>query len=130
MQILSVMIYALIVITAIILVVLILMQPSKSGGLGSAFGGGGTTEAVFGAHALSHLSKLTIIFISIFFVLTLGLAIIAAHSQKGDDKSLMGDTVPVAEEVVVEEVPGTGAVVVDETVSVPAAGNESGVAAE
>ena len=39
LSVLNVIIYALIVIIAVILVVLILIQPSKGGGLGSAFGG-------------------------------------------------------------------------------------------
>ena len=115
MQVLSVMVYALIVITAVILVCLILMQPSKSGGLGSSFGGGGATEAVFGAHALCHLSKLTVIFISVFFVLTLAMAVLAAHTGKPEPSSLMGGTEAVVEETaVVEEVlppvPQSGAV--------------------
>ena len=76
---LNVIIYALIVIIAIILVVLILIQPSKGGGLGSAFGGAG--ENVFGAHAMDHASKLTVWLIAIFFVLTLALTVISAHSS-------------------------------------------------
>ena len=49
----------LVVILAVLLIALILVQPSKSGGgFGSAFGGLG--ESVFGAQAMSHLSKLTV----------------------------------------------------------------------
>ena len=73
----------LVVILAVLLIALILVQPSKSGGgFGSAFGGLG--ESVFGAQAMSHLSKLTVWCISIFFVLTLASAIIAGHMQKAD----------------------------------------------
>ncbi len=79
LSVLNVVIYALIVIIAIILVVLILIQPSKSGGLGSAFGGAG--ENVFGAHAMDHASKLTVWLIAIFFALTLALTVISAHSS-------------------------------------------------
>ena len=78
---LNVIVYALIVIIAIILVVLILIQPSKGGGLGSAFGGAG--ENVFGAHAMDHASKLTVWLIAIFFTLTLALTVISAHSSPG-----------------------------------------------
>ena len=70
----------LVVILAVLLIALILVQPSKSGGgFGSAFGGLG--ESVFGAQAMSHLSKLTVWCISIFFVLTLASAIVAGHMQ-------------------------------------------------
>ena len=73
----------LVVILAVLLIALILVQPSKSGGgFGSAFGGLG--ESVFGAQAMSHLSKLTVWCISIFFVLTLASAIIAGHMQTAD----------------------------------------------
>jgi preprotein translocase subunit SecG len=73
----------LVVILAVLLIALILVQPSKSGGgFGSAFGGLG--ESVFGAQAMSHLSKLTVWCISIFFLLTLASAIVAGHMQTAD----------------------------------------------
>lgn len=73
----------LVVILAVLLIALILVQPSKSGGgFGSAFGGLG--ESVFGAQAMSHLSKITVWCISIFFVLTLVSAIVAGHMQAAD----------------------------------------------
>ena len=73
----------LVVILAVLLIALILVQQSKSGGgFGSAFGGLG--ESVFGAQAMSHLSKLTVWCISIFFVLTLASAIVAGHMQAAD----------------------------------------------
>ena len=73
----------LVVILAVLLIALILVQPSKSGGgFGSAFGGLG--ESVFGAQAMSHLSKLTVWCISIFFILTLASAIIAGHMKSAD----------------------------------------------
>ena len=70
----------LVVILAVLLIALILVQPSKSGGgFGSAFGGLG--ESVFGAQAMSHISKLTVWCISIFFILTLASAIVAGHMR-------------------------------------------------
>ena len=47
-------------------IALILIQPSKSGGMGAAFGGIG--ESVFGGKAGSHLTKTTVILTAIFFV--------------------------------------------------------------
>lgn len=73
--------YALVVLIAVLLTCLILIQPSKSGGgLGASFGGVG--ESVFGAHASSHLTKLTVIMITVFFVVVLALAVISGHANK------------------------------------------------
>ena len=94
----------LVVILAVLLIALILVQPSKSGGgFGSAFGGLG--ESVFGAQAMSHLSKLTVWCISIFFILTLASAIVAGHMQAADTSvveaessiAMSGETEPAAD---------------------------------
>lgn len=79
MGVLSVILYTVAVIIAILLICLVLVQPSKGGGLGSAFGGAG--ETVFGAQTMSHLSKLTVVLITIFFVVTLALAAISGHKD-------------------------------------------------
>jgi len=88
LSVVSYIIYALIVLIAIILVVLILIQPSKGGGFGSAFGGVG--ENVFGAHAMEHISKLTVWLITIFFILALAQTVISGK-LKVSDKSLMSE---------------------------------------
>ncbi|MBE6404601.1 MAG: preprotein translocase subunit SecG [Lentisphaerae bacterium] len=77
MGVLSVILYTVAVIIAILLICLVLVQPSKGGGLGSAFGGAG--EAVFGAQTMNHLSKLTVVLIAIFFAVTLALAAISGN---------------------------------------------------
>jgi len=76
--------YTAVVIVALLMIGVILIQPSKSGGFGGSFGGVG--ESVFGAYAGSHLSRLTVILISLFFILTLLLAVITSHREK--DKSV------------------------------------------
>jgi len=76
--------YTAVVIVALLMIGVILIQPSKSGGFGGSFGGVG--ESVFGAYAGSHLSRLTVILISLFFILTLLLAVITSHRAK--DKSV------------------------------------------
>lgn len=78
MGVLSVILYTVAILIAILLICLVLVQPSK-GGLGSTFGGVG--EAVFGAQTMSHLSKLTVILITVFFVVTLALAAISGHKD-------------------------------------------------
>ncbi|MBQ7730314.1 MAG: preprotein translocase subunit SecG [Lentisphaeria bacterium] len=86
----------LVVILAVLLIALILVQPSKSGGgFGSAFGGLG--ESVFGAQAMSHLSKLTVWCISIFFVLTLASAIVAGHMQTADSSVVEESSIAMAD---------------------------------
>ena len=105
----------LVVILAVLLIALILVQPSKSGGgFGSAFGGLG--ESVFGAQAMSHLSKLTVWCISIFFVLTLASAIVAGHMQAADTS-------------VVEEESSIALGATDDTAAAPAT-SETAAAAE
>lgn len=80
MEVLTIILYTLVVIIAVLLIGLVLIQQSKGGGFGTAFGGVG--ETVFGAHAGSHLTKLTVILVTVFFVLTLALAIITGHKEK------------------------------------------------
>ncbi len=67
------------VIIALLLICLILVQQSKDSGFGSAFGGLG--ESVFGAQTGGHLARLTVVFASLFLILTLSLAIITGHRR-------------------------------------------------
>ncbi len=69
--------YTVVVIVALLLIGLVLIQQSKTGGFGSTFGGVG--ESVFGAQAVNHLSKLTVILTTVFFILTLLLAAISGQ---------------------------------------------------
>ena len=76
MSILTVLCYALIVVIALLLIGLIMIQPSKSGGMGAAFGGIGET---FGGKAGSHLTKTTVILTALFFAVALALAAFIGH---------------------------------------------------
>ena len=76
-DIILVFLYTIAILTSIVLIGLILLQPSKSGGFGSAFGGVG--ESVFGAQALGHLTKLTIILTVVFFITILMLVVVTGH---------------------------------------------------
>ena len=95
MGVLSVILYTVAVIIAILLVCLVLVQPSKGGGLGSAFGGAG--ETVFGAQAMSHLAKLTVVLIAIFFVVTLALAAISGHKDSSSGTAAKSNVLKVEE---------------------------------
>ena len=98
MDVLVALMYTAVVIISILLIALILVQPSKGGGLGSAFAGIG--ESVFGAHTMGYLSKITIVLLCIFFALTLALAVVAGHRAKagGLKNSLMAAAAPVKQE--------------------------------
>ena len=65
MAILTVFLYALLVVLSLLLIGIVLIQPAKSGGMGAAFGGIG--ESVFGAKAGSHLTKATVVMTALFF---------------------------------------------------------------
>lgn len=74
------------VIVCLLLSLLVLMQRPKQEGLGAAFGGG-VTDQVFGARTTNVLQKGTVYLGSLFFILSLTLAIlIGKQSQK---KSLL-----------------------------------------
>ena len=87
MSALIVMLYVLVVVSALLLIGLILIQPSKGGGMGAAFGGVG--ETVLGAHAGSHLTKATVVLTTIFFVTALALATLIGHGGR-DNGALAG----------------------------------------
>ena len=72
------------IIVCILLIIVILLQSGKGGGLASAFGGSGTTEAVFGGRqAATFLSKATIVLGVVFFVLSFTLALISSYGSGG-----------------------------------------------
>ena len=75
-----VILYVAVTLVALMIIGLVLIQQSKGGGLGGAFGGGG--DSVFGAQAGNHLTKLTVILVSVFFVLVLLLAILSGRSNE------------------------------------------------
>ncbi|WP_176012515.1 preprotein translocase subunit SecG [Victivallis sp. Marseille-Q1083] len=121
MVVLTVMLYAAVVIVSLLLIALVLVQPSKQGGLGAAFGGG-LGESVFGAQAGSHLTKMTVVMTTIFFGLTLLLAVLVSRGdsqyqsatvnqalEKMDGKAVPAVETPAAEvpEVTPEAAPET-----------------------
>ncbi|MCF6176156.1 MAG: preprotein translocase subunit SecG [Victivallaceae bacterium] len=84
MEIVIAVLYTVVVIVALLLIGLVLIQQSKTGGFGSTFGGVG--ESVFGAQAVNHLSKLTVILTTVFFILSLLLAAISGQRAEENRK--------------------------------------------
>jgi preprotein translocase subunit SecG len=85
MAVLVIILYTIVVLVALLLIGLILIQPSKSGGIGAAFGGIG--ESVFGAQAGSHLTKATVVLTTVFFVLALTLATMIGRGVQKSETS-------------------------------------------
>ena len=107
------------VIVCLLMALLILMQRPKQEGLGAAFGGG-VTDQVFGARTTNVLQKGTVYLGSLFFILSLVLAILigkqtkqrsllepekAAIEEKAEaDKAIVEET-PVTPKSLAEELP-------------------------
>lgn len=69
-------------VVSIVLILIILVQPSKSGDIGSMFGGG-NSESVFGSvGAVPFLVKLTRLFAFVFIVTSLSLGYFSVKSIK------------------------------------------------
>jgi preprotein translocase subunit SecG len=88
------------VIVCLLMALLILMQRPKQEGLGAAFGGG-VTDQVFGARTTNVLQRGTVYLGSLFFILSLTLAILISKQTK--QKSLLEPEKAVAEEKAEEE---------------------------
>ena len=87
------------IVVSVVLILIILLQPSKSGDLGSVFGGG-TSESVFGASgAVPFLAKLTRLLAVVFFITSLSLGYFSVQSISS---SVVTDT-PQVEEVITPE---------------------------
>ena len=114
----TILLYVMIFIISLLLIALILIQPSKSGGMGAAFGGVG--ESAFGGKAGSHLTKTTVVMTAIFFVFALLLAMFIGHGLGGKKEGYrkhMTETVEKSSEV---EAPAEKAAVKAEAAAKPA----------
>ena len=69
------------VIVCLLMTLLILMQRPKQEGLGAAFGGG-VTDQVFGARTTNVLQRGTVYLGSLFFIMSLTLAVLIGHKNK------------------------------------------------
>ena len=85
------------VITALLMSLLILMQRPKQEGLGAAFGSG-MTDQMFGARTTNVLQKGTVYLGSMFFILTLTLAILFARKNERENAASMVKEDPPAED--------------------------------
>jgi preprotein translocase subunit SecG len=91
------------VVVCLLMSMIILMQRPKNEGLGAAFGSG-TTDQLFGARTTNVLQKATVYLATLFFVLTLALAVMIGKQNAGKRKSLVAQ-VPAPAPLVVETPP-------------------------
>ena len=81
------------VIVCLLMTLVILMQRPKQEGLGAAFGGG-VTDQVFGARTTNVLQRGTVYLGSMFFILSLTLAVLIGHKNK--HRTLVSPKTPAA----------------------------------
>lgn len=96
------------VLLAITVIGLVLIQQGKGADAGAAFGSG-SSATVFGAGGSgSFLTKMTTACATLFFVTSLGLAVMAAH-RTGEGDSIMDRAVPAEQgETADQPAQGTG----------------------
>ena len=85
------------VIVCFLMTLVILMQRPKQEGLGAAFGGG-VTDQVFGARTTNVLQKGTVYLGSMFFILSLALAVLIGQQNKTFKTVTAADTAKKVEE--------------------------------
>ena len=79
------------IIVCVLLVLLVAIQGDEENGMGGLLGGRGT--AAFGAHSASVLTKATAVLVTLFFVLTVALALV--NKKPKTDKFV--DSIPEEE---------------------------------
>lgn len=77
-------ILALHLVIAFVLIVLVLLQQGKGADAGANFGGGGTSQSVFGSGGgNTFMLRLTSVVAAVFFITSLTLAYLGAQQAKG-----------------------------------------------
>jgi preprotein translocase subunit SecG len=92
------------VVVCLLMSMIILMQRPKNEGLGAAFGSN-TTDQLFGARTTNVLQRGTVYLSTLFFVITLTLAVLM-NKRNGSSQSLVAEAKPAAEAVAAEKPAG------------------------
>ncbi len=95
---------ALFFIVCALMILIILMQRPKQEGLGAAFGGG-VTDQVFGARTTNVLQRGTVYLGSMFFIISLALAVLVGQQNKTVKTVKKEDSAKVEKAVVVPPAP-------------------------
>jgi preprotein translocase subunit SecG len=100
---LTVLIVVLHTIVALTLVLVVLLQVGKGGSIGAAFGGGGSSQTLFGSRGpATFLSRLTTAAAAIFMLTSLSLAYLSSHNRQ---RSSITDQMPATESAPPAQVP-------------------------
>ncbi len=81
MGIIEIVLLVVFVVICVLAICIILLQRDEGGGLGGLFGGGGTA---FGSRSQTVITKTTYVFVALFFVTTIGLALFNRSSVVED----------------------------------------------
>ncbi|MFH1069769.1 MAG: preprotein translocase subunit SecG [Candidatus Glassbacteria bacterium] len=88
------------ILIAFLLILVILVQAGKGGGLASAFGGSGTSDAVFGGRqAATFLNKATSVLGAAFLLSAFGLALLSSYQtgpRSAVQEQLQSNPVPIS----------------------------------
>jgi preprotein translocase subunit SecG len=101
------------VFVCLLMTLIILMQRPKQEGLGATFGGG-VTDQVFGARTTNVLQKGTVYLGSLFFILSLTLAVLMGLQNKSVKTLTKADTAPKVEKAAEVKTPEAAAVKLSE----------------
>lgn len=75
------------VVICVLLVLLVLVQDQDNSGMGGLLGGG--NSAAFGSHSASVLTKATVVFVVLFFVVTFAIAKMLPTKSDSTDSDLL-----------------------------------------
>ena len=104
------------VLVCLFLILVVLLQPGR-GGVGGAFGGGGSQTVFGGSGAGNFLTRLTSISAALFMILSATLAYMSSSSDKSLDRATEAARAKAASKVVVDagvqSAPGLGAAPVE-----------------
>ena len=109
MNVISTVLFVAFVAVCVFIIALVLVQDDGQSGMGGLLGGRGT--AAFGSHSASVLTKATAVFVALFFVIALALAIMnkkpKVSSDMSDTSSRIENTSAETESVENSEVPAS-----------------------
>ncbi len=101
----SILVVVLHILVALTLILVVLLQVGKGGSIGAAFGGGGSSQTLFGSRGpATFLSHLTTVAAAVFMVTSLALAYLSSNARQA---SSITDQVPAMERVPAPEAPAT-----------------------
>lgn len=111
---------------ALTLILVVLLQVGKGGSIGAAFGGGGSSQTLFGSRGpATFLSRLTTVAAALFMVTSLSLAYLSSNAR---NRSSITDQVPAMERIPTPQEPAADGGASDQPPASQTPANEEGPA--